>query len=460
MLPTKLTRFFLIIVMLGLCTIYACRREAFNIQHGQPSTIPVDKIKTAFEKQGINSRLSRYFKDSLTIHEIPDWQNLTQKVENDTTTFFYIPLVSMLSTSTHWYLVNQVGYKDFLIVKLRSEVFSFSKARYVRTQSKTASSQFRFVDFSGKMLLDNFVNGIHVYRYKAGKLQKTIAGRTTTESIVCDNECTWTKWCERGPNVTVTVGEAGASCPYPEDGPEVIDCGTIGAGSGWQLTNTETSNCTDTNPDPNPNPLPTDPGGTGGSNPALEGYVMVAPAHPITNIKEYLRCFVPTSGAKVTIFAEQPKDGSRVVIDGIFGQQRVGHAFISIEQTTSSGTVVRTFGFYPKNHAGVLDPSDIQAFGIDEAHAFSVSISTNVTGTQLSAILNVAYSAPSMYNLYSYNCTNFALDVANAAGLNLPYTKGSIFPGCNPADLGEDIRKTPGANKSPGNAPSDTGNCK
>ena len=46
------------------------------------------------------------------------------------------------------------------------------------------------------------------------------------------------------------------------------------------------------------------------------------------------------------------------------------------------------------------------------------------------------------YHLDDYNCTDFAIQVVNSIGLNVPTTSGtwSNGGGRNPGDLGEDLR--------------------
>lgn len=77
-----------------------------------------------------------------------------------------------------------------------------------------------------------------------------------------------------------------------------------------------------------------------------------------------------------------------------------------------------------------------------------------------------------LYNLNSYNCTDFAIAVASKGGLSLPATTrqenlmGGLlkFNGRNPGDLGQDIRNMSlqsGAtrNTSKTNSPNKSGNC-
>jgi len=49
--------------------------------------------------------------------------------------------------------------------------------------------------------------------------------------------------------------------------------------------------------------------------------------------------------------------------------------------------------------------------------------------------------------------------MANAAGMALPFTQNPNFPGCNPGDLGQDMRLKTGVVTTPGLAPAKTGTC-
>lgn len=177
------------------------------------------------------------------------------------------------------------------------------------------------------------------------------------------------------------------------------------------------------------------------------------------NIHDFLKCFLRHLGAKVTIYADQPIPGTRNFITTTNGFRDVGHVFVSIEQTVGGITTRRIFGYYPSENASMFSSSRPHMFGDDSHGDYDVKIEINVTATQLQTILDMAYNARTNYDLYTYNCADFGIDIGRAAGLNIPYTKGSVFPGRNPGDLGQDLRNIPGANGTSGLASSNTGNC-
>ncbi|WP_281847921.1 hypothetical protein [Olleya namhaensis] len=169
----------------------------------------------------------------------------------------------------------------------------------------------------------------------------------------------------------------------------------------------------------------------------------------ITDIIDYLSCFDLSQPAEVTIYVDQPKPNSpdpyRIDIFGF--DIDVGHTFISIKQ----GLVTRVFGYYPI--PDTINPSNNPSENIiscssilrnDSDHSFDVSITNqNITSEQLTNIYNSAISSNPTYNLNTYNCTDFGIDLGNEAGLNLPSTDGT-WPrggnGSNPGNLGQDIR--------------------
>lgn len=177
------------------------------------------------------------------------------------------------------------------------------------------------------------------------------------------------------------------------------------------------------------------------------------------NINDYLKCFLRHLGAKITIYADQPIPGTRSCISSVYGTPYVGHAFVGIEQTVGGVTTRRIFGYYPEDEVKMFFNARPHMFGDDSHGEYDVSLETNVTATQLSTILDLCFNARANYDLYTYNCTDFSIDIGRAAGLNIPSTKGTVFPGRNPGDLGQDLRNISGASGTSGLAPANTGNC-
>ncbi|NDI97503.1 hypothetical protein GWA97_00245 [Flavobacterium sp. LaA7.5] len=169
--------------------------------------------------------------------------------------------------------------------------------------------------------------------------------------------------------------------------------------------------------------------------------VFVGPTDPIADMEDYLECFDLNQGASLTIFVDQPIANSNIVVF-----DSVGHTFVGITQ----GDNKSVFGFYPNGSAGPLAPSDPSMMGDDGSHSWDVSITINVSAGQLQQIINYSIDYPATYNLNTYNCTDFGIDIANMANLNLPPCNShwGAGSGSNPAKLGQHIRNNYSTNSS------------
>jgi hypothetical protein len=156
------------------------------------------------------------------------------------------------------------------------------------------------------------------------------------------------------------------------------------------------------NPITDPKPTP-DPPILGGGGPGSGSSMPPPPDTPINDIKKFLECFLASGGANLTVYAEKI---------GISGG--VGHAFIGISQ----GGNTAVYGYYPKN--GYL--SSLTGPGImgeNGGHLYDVSASMNITGAQLQQIINLSQSYQNQtYDISFNNCSDFAIDVLNIAGIS------------------------------------------
>lgn len=179
--------------------------------------------------------------------------------------------------------------------------------------------------------------------------------------------------------------------------------------------------------------------GSGSTSTGTVAIVVVGPSNKIT-IKDYLKCFNLTLNAQFTIYVKQPTANSGVSWSGSSTDPDVGHTFIAIQQ----GNTRRVFGYYPDGTVDpYLSPSDPPAFGNDQGHLFDVALSIPINPSQLQNIISTSENAISTtYNLNTNNCTDFAIQTGNLAGLNLPDAFGT-WPGgggSNPGQLGQVIR--------------------
>ena len=154
----------------------------------------------------------------------------------------------------------------------------------------------------------------------------------------------------------------------------------------------------------------------------------------ITNMNQFLNCFNTNQGATLTIYIDQPKNGSGAT--NYLGE--VGHAFIGISQ---NGTR-KHFGFYPSNAVvpGMLDRTS-SAMGKDNNHEFDVSLTMEISANELYRILYQSKNPVGIYDLNTYNCTDWVIDISEIVGLDLPEANGT-WPyggGSNPGMMGQAI---------------------
>jgi len=185
------------------------------------------------------------------------------------------------------------------------------------------------------------------------------------------------------------------------------------------------------------------------------------PDDPITDIQDFLNCFDSTQNATLTLYVSEPNPGSGDAYNGTF----VGHTFVSINQ----GNNTSVFGFYPtSNWISPANTTSNSVLGNDGSGTeyFSASISTTISSGQLQQIIDFSTNHNTTYNLDTYNCTDFGIDIGNLGGLNLPECNGK-WPGggggggSNPGTLGMFIRNnsSSGTNTTGGNAPSTHKDC-
>lgn len=200
-------------------------------------------------------------------------------------------------------------------------------------------------------------------------------------------------------------------------------------------------------------------GEVGNGDDGMEAFVVYEPEKPIVDVNEYVKCFVASKPAKVTFYADPPVNGSAIKFSKY---DKAGHTFITIEQNNSGNLVRRTLGFYPDE---AIDPvfvtSGPSILGDNSDNVYDIKLSVDVTGLQLAKILNLIRDFNPIYDLQRYNCTNFVLDVSDAAGLNIKRTIAwwGIGSGLNPTNFGEDLKAMPGAIMETGKSPVNIGNC-
>lgn len=206
-------------------------------------------------------------------------------------------------------------------------------------------------------------------------------------------------------------------------------------------------------------PPPADPCGVP-SDPANQGPLAVLPpSKPIEDVRKYVSCFDPRSGAKITFYADQPQTGSD---EPFTVKGKVGHSYVTIEQYTGGQMVRRTVGFHPYQSVSPFFTKEGKSqLGDDSEKPYDVRLDMNITAEQLSKVVHIIENYNPNYHLETYNCTNFVLDISDACGLKIPRTKGwwLVGSGLNPGNFGQDLRKMPGALVGQGESDTNEGDC-
>ncbi|ANI88778.1 hypothetical protein A9P82_05435 [Arachidicoccus ginsenosidimutans] len=148
----------------------------------------------------------------------------------------------------------------------------------------------------------------------------------------------------------------------------------------------------------------------------------------------------------VIVHVKQPVRGKRrkIKLPG-----NVGHTFITLIKFNADGSSVqRTFGFYPKKslplEASPFFPNTPSYFKNDARHDWDEAVGKFIDKKQFDLILDLTKKyAKKRYHLSKNNCTDFGLNIASIAGIQIKHTKGKwlLGGGNDPADMGQSIRE-------------------
>jgi hypothetical protein len=163
-----------------------------------------------------------------------------------------------------------------------------------------------------------------------------------------------------------------------------------------------------------------------------------------------------SSTYSLTIYVEQPIPNSDAPNDGT----DPGHTFISMstnDPVNPSNNVTQTLGFHPEDSVNPVFGNNTSdgLFVNNGVHHYDVSATINLTKSMfydsVDEIKTLGNDIPE-YNLETYNCTDFGINIANSTGMSLPDTEGTwgvdvpllgfkeLGTGSNPGALGQDIR--------------------
>lgn len=192
----------------------------------------------------------------------------------------------------------------------------------------------------------------------------------------------------------------------------------------------------------------------------LNTTILSAPDKPITDPYQYKRCFNRGSNSlyRIILYIDQPVAGTRALIADKYGNtdplsvdltsKTVGHTWITFEETTSNGSIVRrSFGFWPQTSVTPVNPRARAILGNDEEREYDVNLEIGLTPTAfLSLLEDCSKGNAEMYDLNTNNCTGWALDkIYKHTSVALPKTLDTWAFGSGngptPGNLGEDIRQ-------------------
>ncbi|MBB5394070.1 hypothetical protein [Mucilaginibacter sp. AK015] len=151
----------------------------------------------------------------------------------------------------------------------------------------------------------------------------------------------------------------------------------------------------------------------------------------------------PTVAYALLFHVKQPVSGKPKV----FVFSNTGHTFITLIKYNADSTYVScSFGFYPKKEkilfATPWDPSSESQFKTDAGHQWDEVVGKFISKKSFEKILSLTKKYNDLeYHLSNNNCTDFCLQAASLAGLNISNTKASwpLGYGNNPGVTGQSL---------------------
>jgi hypothetical protein len=145
----------------------------------------------------------------------------------------------------------------------------------------------------------------------------------------------------------------------------------------------------------------------------------------------------------ILFHVKQPVPGKRK----IFVLNNTGHTFITlIKYNADSSYVSLSYGFYPKKNnlfsATPIIPSSSSTFKNDSEHPWDEVLGKFISKRRFERILSLTKKYNGMeYHLCRNNCTDFGINAATLAGIEIKDTSGKwpLGSGNNPAVTGESI---------------------
>ena len=176
-------------------------------------------------------------------------------------------------------------------------------------------------------------------------------------------------------------------------------------------------------------------------------------------------------GYTLVVYVDQPGSGGTRATYELHGRSaETGHVTATLIDNDSGAST--SVGFYPNYQTNgnrpkdvlfgqtvpgkIVDDSNYDRKKIDVKSSFQIS---NEQGENIKQFIDNTKKNTPGYNLSTYNCTNYVVNLCETGGITLPKTSGS-WPGgsgLNPGDMGEDLRLY---NKNKNNKNGRTSKCK
>ncbi|WP_439506659.1 hypothetical protein [Sediminibacterium sp.] len=146
----------------------------------------------------------------------------------------------------------------------------------------------------------------------------------------------------------------------------------------------------------------------------------------------------------LALLIKQPIPGQKNTNTGL---GEVGHSFISlIKYNKDQSAVCKTFGFYPEEGQLIpvnpIMPKANSVIKDDAYHSWDQLLGKFVTKEQFEKILEyIDHNIDNEYHLSDYNCSDFALTIAELSNIKIENTVGSwpLGKGDNPGYIGQSI---------------------
>lgn len=420
------------LLLITLCFfVFSCKKETSEIKKSETTPkITVQEAKDFLNDLPTlqtNSQNSSGF-DAKSLLEKIDWKSATLVDSGKVLTgkFEGKPTENNFETGFRKavFRKDESGKLILNILEFIPEIYHLWKYKGINSNS-----------FDGKiMIYDDKYKLIHGYKYEGGKIKAEILP-------VKESQLRETSTLKNDLSVTTCTQEAFTylSAQGTYEATFILKCTTeyffnYGASSQLQqVENDYTQELIDI--------------GGGGITPIQTLPILFIPGQDNAqiDIKKFIKCFGTTdnynNSYKFSVYVDQPINGSTSSsVAGGGDKVNVGHAFIGITKTTSAGSFTQYIGFYPANSISGFLPLG-HKFVNNQNYPYDVSITFDIPYHSFQSLINAANNYNNDYNMWTNNCTNFALEMANAAQVYIPNTQGNSLISRTPGQLGEDLRQ-------------------